>query len=389
VRAFHFRAQLDRVSDAIAYVSIGVIGTSVVTATLGVLSLYTLRTIPPSDVATAWAGWLGGDAAGLLIVGPPILTWLSAPDPALAKTVSRLEDAALGMSVVLFSAIVLAYGARIPSLPYAFGPLFVWSLLRRGPRGVSLAVGFVAICLMVGTALGVGPFMARSATDGMLSLWVFVAAVGSAGIVASALMSERDRAVINQARLMRELDHRVKNTLATVIALAERSSDSATDIGDYLARLVGRLRAVARTHEGMARSNWHPMDLADVVAMTLAPFNGAVAIAMSANGDRVTIGTPQVAPLTMLLHELATNAAKHGAWSRPEGRVALAWQRSDDNDLVLSWQESGGPTVTAPPASGYGLRLIAGLAGHELGGRADIEFTDAGLVCRVHIPLGE
>jgi two-component sensor histidine kinase len=99
------------------------------------------------------------------------------------------------------------------------------------------------------------------------------------------------------------------------------------------------------------------------------------------------IGTAQVTPLTMLLHELATNAAKHGAWSRPEGRVAIAWERAANGDLVFSWSESGGPAVAHPASRGYGLRLIEGLASHELGGRAEFEFTERGFVCRLQIPL--
>jgi len=389
VHAFRFRPQMDRVRDALAYAGSGVLGTSVVTSTLGVLSLYAFGDVLRADLLTAWAAWLAGDGAGLLIVGPPILTWLSVPDPTLIKPVSRLEKTSLGISVVLFSTIVLVYGREIPTLPYAFGPLFVWSLLRLGPRGVSLAVAFVAACLMVGTPLGIGPFSFDSETAGMLSLWVFVVAVGSAAILASALISERDRALDNQARLMRELDHRVKNTLATVIALAERSADTAGDMRDYLERFVGRLRAVARTHEGMARSKWHPMNLADIVAMTLAPFDGAVAYPVHPNGEKVQIDTVRVAPVTMLLHELATNAAKYGAWSRPGGRVSVAWKSSAKGDLVFSWTENGGPAVTSTPSPGYGLRLIEGLVHHELGGEAEFEFAENGLVCRVRIPLGD
>ena len=387
VRVARFESRMDRVRDGFAYVGIGVLATSAFTATFGALSLYAFGTAPATDLPNVWVTWLGGDAAGLLIVGPLILTWLSPPDPALVRPIANTEKAALGLSIILFSAIVLASGSRIPSLPYAFGPLFVWSLLRLGPRGVSLAVAVVSISLMAGTALGVGPFMGKSVADGMLALWVFLAGAGSAGVISSALISERDRAVMNQTRLMRELDHRVKNTLATVIALAERSSDSASDIHDYVARFVSRLRAVARTHEGMAQSNWNPMDLAEVLTMTLAPFEESVAIEMSTNRDRVTIEPTQVTPLTMLLHELATNAAKHGAWSRPDGRVAVAWQSSASGSLVLSWRETGGPGISSPPNPGYGLRLIEGLANHELGGRAELEFTEDGLVCRVHIPL--
>jgi integral membrane sensor domain MASE1 len=196
-RALEFRPQLDRVRDALAYAGIGVLGTSLVTATCGALSLYAFGDAPLADLPTAWAAWIAGDAAGLLIVGPALLTWCSIPDPALAKHIAGTEKAAMGIAFAVFAAISVAYGEKIPSLPSAFGPIFVWVVLRLGPRGVSVASVCVVICLVVATALGVGPFIADSARAGMLELWVFVAAVGCASILASALICERDLALYN------------------------------------------------------------------------------------------------------------------------------------------------------------------------------------------------
>ena len=220
----------------------------------------------------------------------------------------------------------------------------------------------------------------------MLSLWMFLAAVGSAILTGGGLVGERDRALHQQRRLLAELDHRVKNTLATIVALAERSGDDAVDIGDFRARFIGRVRAIARTHESLARSNWEPMRVGDVVAMTLAPFGSAGSEHLLASGDAATLAASKVAPLTMVLHELATNAAKHGAWSQKGGRVAVVWACTSDGALRLSWRESGGPALSARPAPGYGLRLIEGTVGHQLGGNTELEFRGDGLVCTLHIP---
>jgi two-component sensor histidine kinase len=216
---------------------------------------------------------------------------------------------------------------------------------------------------------------------------MFLAAVGSAMLTGGGLVGERDRALQRQRRLLAELDHRVKNTLATIIALAERSGDDAVDLGDFRARFIGRVRAIARTHEGLARSNWEPMKVGDVVAMTLAPFGNAGSEHLLASGDAATVAAAKVAPLTMVLHELATNAAKYGAWSRKGGRVAVVWACAGDGALRLSWRESGGPApAAARPAPGYGLRLIEGTVGYQLGGNTQLDFHGDGLVCTLHIP---
>ncbi len=385
VRLYAFRPQLDRLRDAFAYLGVGVLGTGLITATLGALWLCAFGDAPWSDYATVWLTWFGGEAAGSLIVGPLVLTWLSVPDPIVSNAATPVERTAMAVSVAVVSAIVLAYGEHLVSLPYAFIFLFAWILLRAGLRGAFLAVMTVAVVLVIGTALGVGPFIAQSPRSGMLSLWMFLAAVGSAILTGGGLVGERDAALRHQHRLLAELEHRVKNTLATVLALAERTGDDAVDLGDFHERFIGRVRAIARTHEGLARSNWEPMKVGDVVAMTLAPFGSAGSDHLLASGDAATLAPPKVAPLTRVLHELATNAAKHGAWSRKGGRVAVVWACSK-GALHLSWRESGGPALSARPVPGYGLRLIEGTVGHELGGSTELEFLGDGLVCTLHIP---
>ena len=386
VRLYAFRPQLDRLRDAFAYLAVGVLGTGVITATLGALWLCAYGDAPWADYSIVWLTWFGGEAAGSLIVGPLVLTWLSAPNPIVANRATPIEKAAMVVSVAVVSAIVLVYGQHLVSIPYVFVFLFAWILLRAGLRGTFVAVLAVAVALVVGTALGVGPFIAQSPRAGMLSLWMFLAAVGSAMLAGGGLVGERDRALHHQRRLLAELDHRVKNTLATIIALAERSGDDAVDIGDFRARFIGRVRAIARTHQGLARSNWEPMKVEDVVAMTLAPFV-AGSDHLVARGDAATLAASKVAPLTMVLHELATNAAKYGAWSQKGGQVAVVWACTADGALHLSWRESGGPAPSVRPMPGYGLRLIEGTVGHQLGGSSELDFCRDGLVCTLQIPV--
>ena len=120
--------------------------------------------------------------------------------------------------------------------------------------------------------------------------------------------------------------------------------------------------------------------------MTLAPFGSAGSEQLLASGDAATLAAFKVAPLTMVLHELATNAAKYGAWSQKGGRIAVVWACTGDGALRLSWRESGGPALSARPTPGYGLRLIEGTVGHQLGGNTVLVFRGDGLVCTLHIP---
>ena len=388
VRWYRFRPQLDRLRDAYSYLGVGVLGTGLITATLGALWLCVFGDAPWGDYSTVWMTWFGGEAAGSLIVGPLLLTWLSVPAPIISRPARPIEKTAMVLAVVVVCATVLAFGARLVSLPYVFVFLFPWILLRAGLRAGFLAVATVALVLVVGTALGIGPFIAQSPRSGMLSLWLFLAVVGSATLTGGGLVGERDRALRHHRRLLAELDHRVKNTLATVIAFAERSGDHAVDLDDFRRSVIGRVRAIARTHEALARSNWEPMRVGDVVAMTLAPFASAGSDHLLASGDAATVAASKVGPLTVVLHELATNAAKYGAWSRQGGRVAVAWASTGSATLRLSWRESGGPTPPSRPVPGYGLRLIEGTVGYELAGDTELEFCGEGLACTLRIPAG-
>jgi two-component sensor histidine kinase len=388
VRWYGFRPQLDRLRDAFTYLGVGVVGTGLITATLGAFWLCAYGDAPWGDYPTVWMTWFGGEAAGSLIVGPLLLTWLSARDPIVSYPAPPIEKVAMAISVVVVSAIVLAFGERLVSLPYVFVFLFPWILLRAGTRAAFLAVATVALVLVVGTAVGIGPFIVQSPRSGMLSLWLFLAVVGGAILTAGGLLGDRDRALHHQRRLLAELDHRVKNTLATIVALAERSGDHAVDLADFRARVIGRVRAIARTHDGLARSNGEPMRVGDVVAMALAPFAGAGADHLLTSGDTATLAPSKVGPLTVVLYELATNAAKYGAWSQKGGRVTVAWASGGNGQLRLSWREDGGPTLSARPVPGYGLRLIEGTVGHELAGDAELEFRGEGLMCTLSIPIG-
>ena len=188
----------------------------------------------------------------------------------------------------------------------------------------------------------------------------------------------RKAAEAHQHLLVQELAHRVKNTLAVVQGIAARSLADGRPLAEARDALMRRLRALASAHTLLLESGWRGASLRALAETLLAPYGQQVAV----SGEDVTL-TPRAAlTLSMVLHELATNAAKHGALSAPEGRVAVGWEAAGPpgaTSLSLSWRETAGPPVALPARRGFGRVLIEQAVAHELGGRARLEFGPQGV----------
>lgn len=195
----------------------------------------------------------------------------------------------------------------------------------------------------------------------------------------------RQRSEEAQQLLLRELDHRVKNTLSTVQAVAEltlRTTPSKDAFGKTFRERIG---ALARMHAAIWKRKGTPLRLRELAELSLAPF-GHDRERASIDGDDVSVPTRPAAALGLALHELATNAAKHGALSVTSGRVRLAWQ-ADAGRLCLTWRESGGPTVHEPTHRGFGTTLITESVPYELGGSVALDFAPGGVQCTITFPL--
>jgi PAS domain S-box-containing protein len=201
-------------------------------------------------------------------------------------------------------------------------------------------------------------------------------------------ITERKRAERHQALLLRELDHRVKNTLATVLALSDLTLERATSVDEFRVAFRGRVQAMARTHEALSRARWQSVGLDEVAAVVMAPLASGDAARITMKGEPVLIAATAAAPLALALNELATNALKHGALSRHGGGVAMEWWGTDDGEVRCHWTERDGPPVAVPLTTGIGLRLIRGLIEHEIGGRVTFELPPEGLSCQIVIPAG-
>jgi PAS domain S-box-containing protein len=195
-------------------------------------------------------------------------------------------------------------------------------------------------------------------------------------------VTARREAEERQRLLLAELSHRVKNTLAVVQSIANRSLAGDRTLQEAREALAKRLRALAGAHTLLTASEWRGASLRALAAAELGPYRGRA----EARGADVTLGAKGAQSLALILHELATNAAKHGALSAPEGRVEVAWD-VDGPTWRLTWREAGGPEVRPPARRGFGRLLVEEAAAHDLGGRARLEFRPEGLVYELEAPL--
>ena len=213
-------------------------------------------------------------------------------------------------------------------------------------------------------------------------------------------VTERKAAEERQALLAREVDHRAKNTLAVVQAVLRLTR--APDLEGYARVVQGRVGALARAHAALADDRWAGADLRALLAGELAPFAGGgpgQGPRAELDGPSLTLPAGAAQPLAMVVHELATNAVKHGALSAPAGRLAVSWSvagprpggggRPPPPLLRLRWVETGGPTVAgAPRRRGVGSQVLDGVVRGQLGGRATLAWEASGLVCELEVPLG-
>ena len=200
-------------------------------------------------------------------------------------------------------------------------------------------------------------------------------------------ITERKQLEDHKNTLISELDHRVKNVLATVSAIVVQTQNDNRSIADFVARVDDRIKSLAATHELLSHSRWHGVSLAEIVRRELAPYERENA---RIDGSDVTLKPEAAQATTMVVHELTTNAAKYGALSNFRGRVSVRWYRrsngSLDDHLVIDWREAGGPSVNGTPKSGYGTSVIRDLIPYELGGSVDYVLAPEGVCCRLEIP---
>ncbi|HET6521714.1 MAG TPA: ABC transporter substrate-binding protein, partial [Geminicoccaceae bacterium] len=205
-------------------------------------------------------------------------------------------------------------------------------------------------------------------------------------------IAERGRAERQRRLVTAEVDHRAKNMLAAVQAMAHQTRHGSPSLDAFAESFEGRIAAMARAHDLLSRGRWEGVGLRALVAEELAPYHAAGDDRVEVDGEDLLLPPKAALSLGMALHELATNAAKYGALSAPAGRVRVAWTvegegEAPEGTLALHWRETGGPPVTPPERRGFGSTVIGRSLAYELDGSAEMDFAPGGVRCTIRLPL--
>lgn len=191
-----------------------------------------------------------------------------------------------------------------------------------------------------------------------------------------------------QSLLIAELRHRVKNSLAVVLGLASSTARRCVDLAEFQSVFAGRLKAYASGHDALFRNDWGPSDLGDL-ATTVVRAHAVDPARVDIAGPAVAVSATQALALSLILHELETNAVKHGALSMEGGTVSIRWALDAAGMLSLTWGETGGPATRPPERDGFGTALVRQLVRHDLQGELATRFEPDGLAVTLAFPVGE
>ena len=203
-------------------------------------------------------------------------------------------------------------------------------------------------------------------------------------------ITDTKQAEEHQRLLINELNHRVKNTLATVQSIATQTLRNSRSPEEARSAMEARLMALSKAHDVLTRQNWESANLREIVAQALAPYTHARENRLHLQGPDIRLQPRTALALAMALQELATNAVKYGSLSNETGEVRIEWSLDASHTppcLSLTWRESGGPPVEEPSRRGFGTRLIERSLAQDLDGEVAIEFAPEGVVCRVVAPI--
>jgi two-component sensor histidine kinase/CheY-like chemotaxis protein len=229
-----------------------------------------------------------------------------------------------------------------------------------------------------------------SAENDSLRVLLEQAGIDAQGLLAQAGIDAKEREAADklQKLILDELHHRIKNTLATVSAIASQSLRMAPSIEHGQQAIEGRLVALGRAHDLLMQSNWANASLVATVQGATEPYDGKGAGHFSIKGPDIAITSGAVIALAMTFNELCTNTTKFGALSVPNGRVEIVWTIDEETQrLRLNWTEIGGPAVQAPSRRSFGTRMMGSL-GQQLNGKVELEYLPAGFAYTLDVPLG-
>jgi two-component sensor histidine kinase len=298
---------------------------------------------------------------------------------------------AILVGLVAFSPLIPPTSLRDPLGFLAIAPL-LWAALRLGPRDTATVAAILAASAVWGTLLQTGPFARPTLNESFLLLLMFIVSATIPSLALSADVTARRQAQQHQQLLLRELSHRVGNTLAVLNSIFRRSALYARSVSDLETAFQGRLMSLAATHRLLGGSNWESASVIDLIKAAVEPYCPPEYEGCQFTGDDIRVPGSVATSLMMVLHELAINAAEHGALKSRGGALKVAWRQEDDSQksqvLHFEWEENVAPlgTTSAKGVAGYGTALIDSTIASLRGG-IERNNNQGGFSVRFWVPL--
>jgi two-component sensor histidine kinase len=376
------RSTFDTPAGVAKFAVICFVPSTMISATLGVGSLSLAGYADWSEVRSIWTTWWMGDLAGALVITPAIVLWGTTP--------ARIERRELIQSCLIYAATIavglVAFSPLLEQSPirnslafFAILPL-MWAALRRNQRDTATTALLLSCFAVWGTMSNAGPFVSSNLNESFLLLLTFMISVSVPSLALSADVAVRRRHEEHVNFVMRELSHRSKNLLSIVQSMANQVARQTDSFDDFCAGFSKRLCAFAETHDLLVMGDWHGADIRDLIRTHLAPWgNNSVVI----EGPELKLNPKAAEQIGLALHELGTNAVKHGALSIPTGVVTIRWDletgEAHNPDLRITWKEVGGPRVEQPQRQGFGDVVLTEIVPASLRGKASLAFEPEGL----------
>jgi two-component sensor histidine kinase len=376
----------DTPGGVIRFALICFIPSTMISATFGVGSLSLGGYAEWSDFRSIWTTWWMGDLAGALVITPAIVLWGTDPPRWLERREliqsCLIYTATIAVGLVAFSPLLEQSPSRSSLAFLAILPL-MWAALRRNQRDTT-TVALLLSCFSVwGTILNAGPFVRGSLNESILLLLAFMISVSVPSLALSAEVSVRRRHQEHVNFVMHELSHRSKNLLSIVQSMANQVARQTNSLDDFYAGFTRRLCAFSETHDLLVKGDWHGADIRDLVRTQLAPFHNLGDNSVLIEGPELKLNPKAAEQIGLAVHELGTNAVKHGALSKPTGVVKIWWEHETSGRpkplLRIIWKEIGGPPVEQPQRQGFGDVVLTKLVPMSLQGTASLEFEPEGV----------
>jgi two-component sensor histidine kinase len=369
-----------------------VIPSTIISATLGVGSLSLAGYADWSNFRSIWTTWWMGDLAGALVITPAIVLWGTDPPRWLERREliqsGLVYTATIAVGLVAFSPLLQQSPSRSSLAFLAMLPL-MWAALRQNQRDTATIALLLSSFAVWGTISNAGPFVRTSLNESFLLLLAFMISVCVLSLALSADVAVRKRHQEHVNFVMHELSHRSKNLLSIVQSMAIQVARQTKSFDDFYAGFSRRLCAFGETHDLLVQSDWQGADIRELIRTQLAPFHNLGDDSVLIEGPHLKLNPKAAEQIGLAVHELGTNAVKHGALSEPTGVVKIRWEQDGGRPnplLRIIWKEIGGPPVERPERQGFGDVVLTRLVPASLQGTASLEFGPEGVKWVLQVP---